>query len=134
MPSQIEVRIQTEPINVAAEYAAIAAPNNGGRVVFTGCVRPEESGRTIERLDYEHYEGMAQKELKKIAEEARARWGLNSLRVVHRVGAIAVGDESVVIVAGADHRAEAFEGARYVIDELKKRVPIWKSAPAETKD
>lgn len=125
----IEIRIQREAIDAAAEYAAVRSPESGGRVLFSGCVRPEENGRTIDRLDYEHYAGMAEAELRKIAEEARERWGLNALRVVHRVGPIAVADESIVIVAAAGHRAEAFEAARYVIDELKKRVPIWKSAP-----
>ena len=60
---------------------------------------------------------------------ARARWELNALRLVHRVGPIGVGEESVVIVAASGHRAEAFEAARFMIEELKKRVPIWKAAP-----
>ena len=129
---QIEIRIQTEPIDVAAEYAAVSAPENGGRVVFAGCVRPEEKGTIIDHLDYEHYEGMAQKELWKLAEEACRRWGLNALRVVHRIGRIPVGKESIVIVAASGHRAEAFEGARFMIDELKKSVPIWKSATGKS--
>ena len=128
-PTAIEIRIQTEPIDVAAEYAAVAAPESGGRVVFTGCVRPEENGRIIDHLDYDHYAGMAESELRKLAEEARDRWDLNALRLVHRVGPIAVGEESVVIVAASGHRAEAFEAARFMIEELKKRVPIWKAAP-----
>ena len=126
---KIEIRIQEGPIDVAAEYGAVAAPESGGRVVFTGCVRPEEKGRAIDRLEYEHYAGMAERELEKIAAEACGRWGLNALRVVHRIGAVPVGEESVVIVAAAGHRAEAFDGARFVIEELKKKVPIWKSAP-----
>jgi molybdopterin synthase catalytic subunit len=125
----IEIRIQIEPIDVAAEYAAVAGPHNGGRCLFTGCVRPEENGRAIDRLDYEHYEGMAQSELRKLAEEACRRWGLNAVRIVHRVGPVPVGAESVVIVTAAGHRAEAFEAARFAIEELKKKVPIWKSAP-----
>lgn len=127
--AQIHIRIQTEPIDVAAEYAAVHAPENGGRVVFTGCVRPEEGERIIERLDYEHYSPMAERELEKLAQEAIGRWGLNDVRIVHRVGAIAVGEESVSIVVGSGHRAEAFEAARFLIDELKVRVPIWKSPP-----
>lgn len=127
---KIFIRIQREPIDAAAEYAASRAPESGGRVLFSGCVRAEEDGAIIGHLDYEHYAGMAEKELEKIAREAVERWGLNALRLVHRVGPIPVAEESIVIVAAAGHRAEAFEGARYVIDELKKRAPIWKSAPA----
>jgi molybdopterin synthase catalytic subunit len=133
MPPQIEIRIQTEPIDVAAEYAAVAAPESGGRCVFTGCVRPEEGDRVIDYLDYEHYPGMAEKELLKLAEEACARWRLNALRFVHRIGPVKVGEESVVIVTAAGHRAEAFESARFMIEELKKKVPIWKSAPERTR-
>jgi molybdopterin synthase catalytic subunit len=128
--SILEIRIQTAPIDAMAEYCAVHAPENGARVLFSGCVRPEENGRIIHQLDYEHFEGMAQKELRRLADEACRRWGINALRVVHRVGAIPVAEESIVIVAAAGHRAEAFEAARFIIDELKKSVPIWKSAPA----
>lgn len=126
----IEIRIQSEPIDVAAEYEAVCAPESGGRVVFTGCVRPLEGDRTIDHLDYEHYAGMAEKEMRKLAEQAAQKWGLNAVRLVHRIGAIPVGEESIVIVTASGHRPEAFESARFLIDELKKKVPIWKSAPA----
>lgn len=125
----IEIRIQTDPIDVAAEYGAVASPHSGGRVVFTGCVRPEENGRIIDRLQYEHYAGMAEAELLKLAVQACERWGLIALRVVHRVGPVSVGEESVVIVAAAGHRNESFEAARFMIEELKRKVPIWKAAP-----
>lgn len=128
---QIEIRIQEGPIDVAAEYAAVNAPQSGGRVVFTGCVRPEENGRTIDHLDYEHYAGMAEKELQKLAAQACERWGLNALRLVHRVGPVRVSEESVVIVTASGHRAEAFEAARFMIEELKKKVPIWKTPPSD---
>ncbi len=126
----IFIRIQTDPIDVGAEYAAVHAPGSGGRVVFTGCVRPEEGDRIIERLDYEHYSPMAERELEKLAKEAADRWGLNDVRIIHRVGPIPVAEESVSIVVGSGHRAEAFEAARFLIDELKIRVPIWKSPPS----
>lgn len=128
---EIFIRIQTDPIDVGSEYAAVQAPESGGRVVFTGCVRPEEGARVIERLDYEHYSPMAERELEKLAREAGERWGLNAVRIVHRVGPVPVAEESVSIVVGSGHRAEAFEAARFLIDELKQRVPIWKSPPEE---
>lgn len=128
-PTQIEIRIQTEPIDVAAEYAALASPQSGGRVVFTGCVRDREKGDAIDHLDYEHYAGMAERELNRLAGEACARWDLIVLRVVHRIGRVDVPAESVVISVASKHSPAAFEAARFMIDELKKSVPIWKSAP-----
>jgi molybdopterin synthase catalytic subunit len=125
----IHIRIQEGPIDVGAEYAAVHAPENGGRVVFTGCVRPEEGGRIIDRLDYEHYSPMAERELEKLARGAAERWGLNAVRIVHRVGPIPVAEESVAIVTASGHRAEAFEAGRFLIDELKVQVPIWKAPP-----
>ncbi len=128
---RIEIRIQIEPIDVAAEYAAAASPHSGGRCVFAGCVRPDENGRTIDHLDYEHYAGMAEKELRLLAVEACRRYELHALRLVHRVGPIPVGEEAVVIVTAHGHRAATFDSARFMIEELKRKVPIWKAAPAE---
>ena len=92
-------------------------------------MQSKDLGRTIDYLNYEHYAGMAEQELRRLAEEACTRWGLNALRLVHRVGRVPVGEESIVIVTAAGHRAEAFESARFMIEELKKKVPIWKAAP-----
>lgn len=125
----ISIRIGPEPIDAAAEYAATRSTSAGARVVFSGCVRVIEGDRTIDRLDYEHYEAMALKVLRAIAEEAVARWGLEAVRIVHRVGPVPAGDESVCVAVASGHRAEAFEAARYAIDELKRRAPIWKSPP-----
>lgn len=128
--ARIHVAIHSDPLDPAAEYAATAGPENGGRVLFSGCVRATEGDATIDALDYEHYEAMARRELEELAREACARWPLRAVRLVHRVGRVPVGEESVVVAVGAGHRAEAFEAARHLIDELKLRVPIWKSAPA----
>jgi len=128
-PTQIEIRIQTEPIDVAAEYASLGTPQSGGRVIFTGCVRDREANAEIDHLDYEHYAGMAEKELNRLAAEACDKWDLIVLRVVHRVGRVEVPDESVVISVASKHSPAAFEAARFMIDELKKSVPIWKTAP-----
>lgn len=131
-PTRIEIRIQEEPIDVAAEYATLTSPHSGGRVVFTGCVRDRENDDAIDHLDYEHYAGMAERELNRLADEACARWDLIVLRVVHRIGRVDVPDESVVISVASKHSPAAFEAARFMIDELKKSVPIWKSAPEKT--
>lgn len=101
----------------------------GALVTFSGIVRETEGDRRIGHLDYEHYAGMAEKETVKLVEQARERWPLLRVAVLHRVGAVAVGESSVVVAVLAGHREESFAAARFLIDELKKRVPIWKSAP-----
>ena len=107
-------------------------PEVGAVVTFSGVVRATEGPRTISHLDYEHYEGMARAEAEKLAVRACEHWKLGRVAIVHRVGAVPVGDASVVVAVGAGHRAEAFEAARFLIDELKAMVPIWKHAPEES--
>ena len=101
----------------------------GALVTFSGIVRAAEGSRRIDRLDYEHYAAMAERELVKLVARARERWPLRRVGLLHRVGPVRVGESSVVVAVSAGHRAEAFEAARFLIDELKKSVPIWKSAP-----
>jgi molybdopterin synthase catalytic subunit len=105
-------------------------PETGALVTFSGIVRETEAGRAITHLDYEHYAGMAERELERLVAAARKRWPLRGCAVFHRTGPVAVGEASVIVAVSAGHRAEAFEAARFLIDELKKSVPIWKSAPA----
>ena len=100
----------------------------GALVTFSGIVRRLEKGAAISALDYEHYAGMAEKEIGRLVEEARRRWPLRRVGVVHRIGRVPVAEPSVIIAVSAGHRAEAFEAARWLIDELKKSVPIWKSS------
>jgi molybdopterin synthase catalytic subunit len=89
-------------------------------------VRNENEGRGVAHLEYQAYAEMAERKLREIADEAIARWGTGDIRVLHRVGRLEVGEASVGIAVASPHRAEAFEACRYVIDELKKRVPVWK--------
>ncbi len=98
----------------------------GAAVTFVGRVRNRNLDRDVLRLDYEGAEPIARNEFAKIAEEAKTEFGVIEVRCVHRVGSLAVGDAAVWIGVLAPHRAPAFEACRYVIDELKKRVPIWK--------
>jgi molybdopterin synthase catalytic subunit len=95
-------------------------------VVFIGTTRNHNDGRNVARLEYEAYAGMAEKELEKIAAEARARWQIARIAIAHRPGVVPIGSASVVIVVAAAHRAEAFAAARFTIDTLKEIVPIWK--------
>lgn len=104
-------------------------PEAGALVTFSGIVRETEGAAKVPHLDYEHYAGMAEREMAKLLAEARRRWPLRRAALVHRIGAVGVGEASVIVAVSAGHRAEAFEAARFLIDELKKSVPIWKSAP-----
>lgn len=112
-----------------AELGAAGDPEAGALVTFSGIVREREGDGTITHLDYEHYAGMAERETAALVAAARARWPLRCVGVWHRVGAVGVAEASVVVAVSAGHRAESFEAARFLIDELKARVPIWKLAP-----
>ena len=117
-------------LDVAEVEGRVGGPDAGGVVTFVGRVRDHARGRAIERLEYEAYPGMAERELEKIAAEAGVRWPGVRVAVAHRTGALAVGEIAVVVAAAAAHRAEAFEACRFAIDTLKERVPIWKKEVA----
>ncbi|MCB2156813.1 molybdenum cofactor biosynthesis protein MoaE [bacterium] len=102
----------------------------GALVTFSGIVRETEGDRKIPSLQYEHYPRMAEKEMGRLVERAREKWELRRVAMVHRVGEVPVGESSIVVAVSAGHRPEAFEAARFLIDELKKSVPIWKKALA----
>ena len=118
--------LSTEPIDVAALRAALAHDAAGGVVVFEGVVRDHNSGRAVRGLAYQAYDALAASEGIRIVEEARVRHAVEALVCVHRVGELAIGDVAVFVGASAAHRAAAFDAVRYVIDEVKRRVPIWK--------
>lgn len=120
------VVITGEPLSLDRCLAAVTGPEVGGVCTFTGLVRRHSRGVTIERLDYEAYEGMAVKVMVELCDEIEAEIAGARLAVEHRVGALAIGEAAVVIAAGAPHRAEAFAACRALIDRLKERVPIWK--------
>jgi len=121
----IAVRIQTAPFDIAAEVATLRAlPAVGAVVTFTGICR-DEGGR-LAALELEHYPGMAEAEITRIADEAASRWLLAGLTVIHRTGVIAVADDIVLVAAASTHRDAAFAAAGFVMDYLKTRAPIWK--------
>jgi molybdopterin converting factor subunit 1 len=122
--------LSAAPLDVGEVMARVAGPDAGGLVTFVGSVRDVSREREIRRLEYEAYAGMAEAEMRKIAEEAAARFPGARVAVAHRVGSLAIGDLAVVVAAAAPHRAEAFGAARYTIDTLKERVPIWKKEVA----
>ena len=119
-------RVTREPIDAAALLRQVVAPSDGAALLFWGVVRAEHGGRAVSHLEYEAYAPMAEAKLAEIAAEARERWSTGEIAVVHRVGRLEVGEASVAIVVASPHRAEAYEASRYVIEELKRRVPVWK--------
>jgi molybdopterin synthase catalytic subunit len=118
--------ITREPIDAAALLAAVAAPGHGAGLIFVGTVRDSNEGRAVEGIHYEAYEAMAEDVLRQIVTEAAARAGTHAIAAVHRVGELGLGEASVAIAVGSAHRAEAFEAVRYIIEEIKTRLPVWK--------
>ncbi len=114
------------PLDPAALLAEVSAPANGAAVLFLGTVREVNEGRGVAGMDYSAYAGMAERELRAIVGEAAARHGSSHIAVEHRVGTLGVGEASVGIAVAHPHRAAAFEAARFIIEEIKRRVPIWK--------
>jgi len=120
------IRLTAEPIVLDEVLASVADPKAGAVVVFIGMTRDNNEGRDVQRLEYEAYAGMAERELAKIADEARGRWGVARIAVAHRTGVVPLGMASVVIAVSSAHRGDAFAAARFAIDRLKAVVPIWK--------
>lgn len=120
------LRLTRDPIVLDELLGAVADPKAGAVVVFIGTTRDHNEGRRVERLEYEAYPGMAESELAKIAEEARTRWPIARIAVVHRTGVVPIGMASVAIAVSSAHRSDAFSAARFTIDRLKQVVPIWK--------
>ena len=114
------------PIDAEPLIAAIKRGEDGAVVVFDGIVRNNTRGRQTLYLDYEAYEEMAEKQMRELAMEAAKQFAVRQVALVHRLGRLQVGETSVLIVVASAHRAQAFEACRWLIDTLKKTVPIWK--------
>lgn len=119
-------RITSAPIDVAKVIAEMADDTAGGTVVFLGTVRNHHRGKKVVGLEYEAYEKMAEAKMSEIEMEANRRWPIKRISIIHRKGALKIGDVSVVVAVSSEHRAEAFEAGRFAIDTLKRTVPIWK--------
>lgn len=118
--------ITTENIDPSDVLARVGRPGDGAVAFFAGVVRNENQGRPVSGMEYEGYGEMAGKELAAIVGEAAERAGGGRVAAVHRLGRLAIGEVSVAIAVSAPHRAEAFDAARYIIEEIKKRLPVWK--------
>ena len=120
------VEITREPIATEAIVTEMKAGVDGAVCVFDGIVRDNTRGRRTLHLDYEAYEEMALRQIELLRSEALARFGVREIAIVHRLGRLVVGETSVLVAVAAAHRGAAFDACRWVIDNLKKTVPIWK--------
>ena len=122
------VRIQEEDFSQDEEIAALKASSQrmGGIATFLGCARDFSEGREVSEISFEAYGSMALSEMKKLRLDAIEKFKLLDARIVHRICTVSAGDNIVFIAAGAEHRPAALEACRFMIDELKERVPIWK--------
>jgi molybdopterin synthase catalytic subunit len=122
------IRLQREPFDPATETAALRRGRTdiGAVVTFTGICRGEENGKPIAALTLEHYPEMAEAEIARQIEAAQRRWSLLAVRVIHRFGRIAPGEDIVLVVTASSHRHDAFAAAEFLMDYLKTRAPFWK--------
>jgi molybdopterin synthase catalytic subunit len=114
------------PLQANALIDEVSSASEGASVAFVGRVRDVNDGHTVSGLDYTAYRPMAERELNDVVREAETRWPGARVICEHRIGALRPGDASVVVVASHPHRADAFDACRYVIEQIKVRVPIWK--------
>jgi molybdopterin synthase catalytic subunit len=120
------VAVVSEPIDTAAVLREVDSPAHGASILFVGTVREVNDGRPVDGMEYTAYVGMAEKEMGAIAKEASERFSGSFVVIVHRIGELAIGEASVAIATANAHRDAAYQASRYVIEQLKARVPIWK--------
>jgi molybdopterin synthase catalytic subunit len=131
----VTIRIQREAFDASAESARLTRGRTdvGAVVTFTGICRGDEKGKPIAALTLEHYPGMAEQEIARHVEEARGRWPLLGVTVIHRHGRITPGEDIVLVVTASAHREAAFAAAEFLMDFLKARAPFWKQVDAAGK-
>jgi len=122
----IDILLTTSSLSTQAVQSWIGSPEAGGICVFVGTVRNKTSEKTVVALEFEAYEPMAIRGIRKIAEEAESRWPILRIAIHHRLGILAIGGIPVIIAVSCAHRDAAFEACKYCIDTLKETVPIWK--------
>ena len=125
-PLYCEIQIVREEIPTEAILNRLKRPEDGAAVIFEGIVRNNTRGKRTLYLDYEAYEPMALKEMKTLGEQAHDRFKVDAVSITHRLGRLGIGETSVLVVVTSAHRAAGFEACRWIIDTLKKTVPIWK--------
>jgi molybdopterin synthase catalytic subunit len=119
-------RVTKEPLDLQALVRYVTDPEAGAIATFIGTTRNNNEGRKVIALDYEAYPEMAEKELARLGEEAKRKWKIERMAIVHRIGPVQITEPSVIIAVSAAHRDDAFQACRFAIEEIKKSVPIWK--------
>lgn len=122
----LDIVLSDSPLRVDDCYDRVRDPACGGIALFVGTIRNHSKGEPVTRLEFDSYPPMALREMRRIAGEALTKFSLQAAAVHHRTGQLAIGDIAVVIAVSSAHRAAAFDGCEWIIDELKKHVPIWK--------
>ena len=129
----MSVRIQTEDFDVGAESRALQAETVGGIALFVGTVRGLSSDDGVTAMTLEHFPGMTESELERIEAEARQRWPLEDVTIIHRVGRLLPGEQIVMVAAASAHRQAAFDAAQFIMDFLKTDAPFWKAEERDGK-
>ena len=127
------ISVQTADFDMAQEYQALTTngESDGAVVTFTGLVRDVNQGSKVTRLTLEHYPGMTEKSLMDIVEQAKQRWPLGKVRLIHRVGELTLADQIVFVGVTSKHREAAFEACQFIMDFLKNKAPFWKKEATE---
>ena len=120
------IQLNHEPIDSGEGLASVQSPHAGAVILFLGTTREFTAGRQTESLDYESYGEMAISKLEELEQQAREKWSLTEVTIVHRLGHLEIGEASVAIAVSAPHRKDAFTAGQWLIDTLKEIVPIWK--------
>lgn len=125
--SRIQVGLQEEPLSLSRAAEFPPASHQGAQTVFSGVVRDLNHGKKVIAVGYDAFEPLAKRVLKELAEAVLERWGHGlDVLIRHRTGRLAVGEMSVLIVVNSPHRAEGYEASRWIIEEIKKQLPVWK--------
>lgn len=120
------IRVTEEALNADEAARAVASPAAGAINVFLGVVRDNNLGRSVDHLVYDAYPEMAQKVMRQVAVEAQGRFNLESVAILHRTGRLEIGETSLVVAVSCGHRADSFAAGHWLVDEIKRRVPVWK--------
>ena len=122
------IAVQQHDFDIAHEYQMMRDENqqDGAIVFFSGLVRDFNQGNAVTGLFLEHYPGMTEKALEKITVQARERWPINRIRLIHRIGQLGLGDQIVFVAVSSKHREAAFDACRFIMDYLKNQAPFWK--------
>jgi len=120
------IRVTAEILDTNEAVAAVESPAAGAVNVFLGVVRNNNLGRSVQYLEYDAYPAMAEKVMRELADAAKERFGLEDVAVLHRTGRLEIGEASLLIAVSCGHRAESFEAGHWLVNEIKKKVPVWK--------